>query len=62
MAFSESSTAKVIDVEDIKEILTDNSKYYLYTVLTVNILHLLFTILSEFYGKTHPKKVNSDSK
>jgi len=50
MTLKEEASLKVIDPEDIKEILTDNSPFYLYTVLTVNILHIFFTLLGEFYG------------
>lgn len=42
---------QLLDIEDIKEILTDNSKFYLYTVLTVNCLHIIFSFLSYFHGK-----------
>ena len=50
MTFKDEAALKVMDPEDIKEILTDNSTFYLYTVLTVNILHIFFTLLGEFYG------------
>lgn len=51
MTFRDEAALKVMDPEDIKEILSDNSAFYLYTVLTVNVLHIFFTLLGEFYGR-----------
>lgn len=44
----------LFDIEDVKEVLTDNTREYLYIVLTVNILHVLFSFLSYFHGKICP--------
>jgi len=38
------------DIEDIKEIGSDNSELYIYIFLTVNMLHFVFNTLAYYHG------------